>query len=209
MSQSKLTYNGIVLDRSGSMYPVRDSTYASLMKFQADQLEDSVINHSSPLIIHTFSNDVTLEHQKKISEQIKFDYHPSGGTALYDAIGDAVSHAEKYIETALEKPEIVNIIIMTDGHENASREYNSETIKTLFKTYQDKGWEFIFLGANQDSILTGGDMGLKQEQCLNFNQSPVGYMNAMRSVSQAVKRKVSSNASNVVFNNEERMTSMM
>jgi hypothetical protein len=206
---SKLTYNGIVLDKSGSMYPVRDSTYSSLMKFQADQLEDEVINHSSPLIIHTFSNDVTLEHQKKLSDQIKFDYHPSGGTALYDAIGVAVSHAQKYMDTTLDKPEIVNIIIMTDGMENSSVEYNSNTIKELFKTYQEKGWEFIFLGANQDSILTGGDMGLQREQCLNFNQSPAGYMNAMRSVSQAVKRKVSSNAANVVFNDEERMTSMM
>lgn len=209
MFQSKLTYNGIVLDRSGSMYPVRDATYSSLMKFQSDQLEDSVINHSSPLIIHTFSDDVTLEHQKKLSEKINFNYKPSGSTALYDAIGTAVNHAEKYMETALEKPEVINIIIMTDGHENSSKEYNSNTIKSLIKSYQDKGWEFIFLGANLDSILTGGDMGLQREQCLNFKQTPVGYMNAMRSVSQAVKRKVSSNARNVVFNDEERMTSMM
>jgi hypothetical protein len=206
---SKITYNGIVLDRSGSMYPVKDSTYASLMKFQADQLEDNVINHYSPLIIHTFSDNIKLEHQKKLKDNINFNYTPSGSTALYDAIGEAVNHAQKYIDTAIEKPQVINIIIMTDGHENSSKEYNSNTIKSLIKSHQDKGWEFIFLGANLDSILTGGDMGLQKEQCLNFNQTPEGYMNAMRSVSQAVKRKVSSNAANVVFNDEERMTSMM
>lgn len=205
-SQAKLCYNGILLDSSGSMYPVKHQTFNSLKKFQADQLEDDIINKSSPFIIHTFSNDVKLEHKNKLSELIEFNYQPSGGTALYDGIFAAVNYAETHIEHMLEKPDLINIIIITDGHENSSTHTKNE-VKKLFEKYEKEGWEFIFLGANQDAILSGGDLGILKNQCMTYNQSNEGITNVMRSVSQAVKRKAFSGSRNVEFTDLERMES--
>ena len=44
----------------------------------------------------------------------------------------------------------VLVTIVTDGYENASREYNGKAIKVLVDELKDKGWVFAYIGANQD-----------------------------------------------------------
>ena len=58
------------------------------------------------------------------------------------------------------RPDKVLITIVTDGHENASNEYNSEDIKRLINKKEKDDWQFIYLAANQDAALAGGSIGV-------------------------------------------------
>lgn len=209
-SSDKLrNYYGIVLDESGSMHPTKSDTLGSLYSFHDEQSTE--YHPASPFVIHTFSTDVRIAYNKFLCDSLKnFQYRPSGGTALYDAIQDSISHAEKEISKMSQKPENTFIIILTDGAENSSTQCSLNDVKKLFSKYKEIGWQFIFLGANQDAIISGAAMGLDRGQCLSFNQTPQAQVSAMRSVSNAINRRCYSKEVNesVEFNDEERMDSI-
>jgi uncharacterized protein YegL len=200
-------YYGIVLDESGSMHPTKRDTLGSLNSFHDEQSGE--YHPASPFVIHTFSNNVRIAHNKFLCDSLKdFQYKPSGATALYDAIKESISHAEKEISKMSQKPENTFIIILTDGAENSSTECSLNEVKNLFSKYKELGWQFIFLGANQDAIISGAAMGLERGQCLSFNQTPHAQVSAMKSVSQAVRRQCTNESQKVEFNDEERMESI-
>jgi hypothetical protein len=208
-----LNYYGIVLDESGSMYPTRNATINSLKTFQKEQQDSN--NPNSPFVIHTFNNDIDLRFNQYLCNDISLmKYKPSGGTALYDAIQIAINHANNVINNMEDKPLTTSIIIITDGHENSSTNCNLEIIKLLFSKYKELGWNFIFLGANQDAVISGDMMGLDGNSCLSFNQTTNAQYSAMRSVSNAINRVnsvriIDSSANtNCLFTDEERLESM-
>jgi hypothetical protein len=79
-------------------------------------------------------------------------------TPLLDAIGHVVGETDK---VALRDGEKVALVILTDGHENASKEHTKETIKALLKDRQDnKGWLVVFLGADVDAFAEANAIGV-------------------------------------------------
>jgi hypothetical protein len=89
-------------------------------------------------------------------------YEPRGGTPLFDAIGECIRRVEA-------KDRGVFTVIITDGHENASHEFNCESIKKLIGEKEAEGWKFIFLGANIDSAAVGSSMGIAVQDCANYS----------------------------------------
>lgn len=77
---------------------------------------------------------------------------------------------------------------MTDGAENASREFTRDRI---FQMIQDRqklaSYEFIYLGANQDSYMTGHDMGMRDGRTLDYTATAEGSREVMRRASYNVK----------------------
>jgi hypothetical protein len=116
-------------------------------------------------------------------------YSPRGSTALLDAIGRTVKETDRRI-TALpeaEKPGKVILTIFTDGQENASREYTATHISDLIRLYRDtKGWEFLFLAANQDAIANAAAMNMDTHSSANVMYSMAG----VKSTGSAMSRKV-------------------
>lgn len=139
----------IILDESGSMGSTRLETIQSLtsllnelkVKAQEDDLNIKVT-------LTTFNHLVTQQVTHTKLSEIDFDnvlsnYNPDGLTALYDAVGQSVT----FLKT--KKPNPTKVIILTDGYENASKEYNQSKIAELLKDVQDNlGWTISFLGAN-------------------------------------------------------------
>ena len=91
-------------------------------------------------------------------------FKPDGSTALYDAIGETID------EIVPQDHETIIIVILTDGEENSSRTYNATQIKRLISTKTELGWEFVFLGANQDAVLVGGQLGIDPRTAMTFTQ---------------------------------------
>jgi len=79
-------------------------------------------------------------------------------------------------------------VIMTDGEENASREFTRESV---FKLIQDRqklnDYEFIYMGANQDAYAVGMHMGLRDGRALNYAASPEEAQGTMLRASQNVR----------------------
>jgi hypothetical protein len=81
----------------------------------------------------------------------------------------------------------VLFIIITDGMENASREFSSNQVKAMIEHEKEKyGWEFIFLGANIDAVETAGRFGIGSDRALDYVADSVGTTLNFAAMSETV-----------------------
>ena len=101
-------------------------------------------------------------------------------TALYDAVGSAVTKTQAYLETlGGERPSDVIVVILTDGMENASQQWTVRQVSGLISEAEDSGWQFVFLGANQDSWSVSQGMGIRKGTVVDWAPDAAGYDRAM------------------------------
>jgi len=123
-------------------------------------------------------------------------FSPRGMTAMWDAIGATIDSVSNRLEkTKLEdKPDKVVILIMTDGQENSSREYTQSSVQDLIKKYKERDkWSFLFIGANIDTIATGGSMGVTLGNTMSYSGSDRGVKMAFANMSGSVSKLRSMN----------------
>lgn len=166
--QGASTYIGVVVDRSGSMFSMDVPAAEGFNKFIQDQKKEDGICHAT---ITRFDDVVEiLKHGVKLSDIELADhkmFEPRGTTALFDAIGMTITAVEKKVAEL--KPDRIMIMILTDGAENASSDYSHSTVMKMIERLKAKDWQFIFVGANQDAIQTGAQMGFESANCLTFS----------------------------------------
>jgi len=166
----------VVLDRSGSMGDVRAGTISGYNEYINGLRKDTASEYSVSLIQFDAAGsaagptltvsyiDKPLADVPVLTEQ---DYEPRGTTPLYDAIGECVRRVEP-------KDRAVTILIITDGMENASREFTLDSVKALIQSKESEGWTFAFLGADIDSYAVSGAMGMSAANTANYAKSNVG-----------------------------------
>ena len=120
------THIVVVLDRSGSMMGLKADTIGGFNNFLTKQQE--VKGKGTLTMVHfaddqRFVEDMSpLENLKALSNET---YDPSGpSTALLDAIGRTINRVESTLNELDQKPDKVVFVIITDGLENSSREFN-------------------------------------------------------------------------------------
>jgi len=185
-----------VMDSSGSMSNMGNEPLQGLNSFYKQQKDSG--EFTSTLVF--FSNKVTFHHQNLSGKDVPIistsDYVPAGMTALYDAIGESIELQKS------QKTENVVFVILTDGHENASHKYKRNEIKNLIEEMEkEHKWVFIYLGANQDSFAVGNSIGIRHSA--DYEYSPMGCLNIMRTVSDTVSRCVSHDVRAENFTGEE------
>lgn len=134
---------------------------------------------------------------KDVPELNTDTFVPRGMTAMYDAIGVTIDNVAKRLKDATEKPDKVVFLIMTDGEENSSKEYNQKAVFDLIQKHKDEDkWAFIFIGANIDTMRAGSGLGVSKGNTLAYTNTDRGvhtaYMNMSKSVSNL--RAMSSDA---------------
>ena len=136
-------------------------------------------------------------------ELTKENFFPRGMTSLYDAIGTTISSVGVELSQLAEgdRPGKVIVLIITDGFENSSREYYSYKIKDMIKEQREKyNWQFIFMGANEESIGDAKDLGIGVRLRYNFTQSGSRDAYSAMSASASVLRSGESVNSNTYTN---------
>lgn len=185
----------ILLDRSGSMSPIRQAVVDGTNEFLREQSAEpgpcrvTLAQFDSG---HPFELMVEGIHMEKMRPLGSADYSPRGATPLYDAIGSMIELADRRIEWCQRhsRPdEQHTVMIFTDGLENASRQYDRRQIFNLITDRQQAGWVFVFLGVNQDSYATGQALGIDQRGIQNFDPTEDGMRAATRSVSRALSQR--------------------
>ena len=176
--KKNLTELVFILDESGSMSGLTSDTIggfnsliAKQKKEEGEALVSTVFFSSSSKVIH---DRLKLEDVPNLKDR---DYVPSGCTALLDAVGDAVHHIANIHKYAREEdvPEKTLFVITTDGMENASRKYSHKDVKKLIERVQEeKGWEFVFLGANIDAAETADSIGIRAENAVDYHADCCG-----------------------------------
>jgi hypothetical protein len=110
---------------------------------------------------------------------------PRGMTALLDSIGRLVGEAGSRLAALPEdrRPGNVVVGIMSDGHENSSRELTHPQVKALIERQtKEYGWQFLYMGADQDAIEVGASIGVPKEHSMTYTR---GRVNAMMTATSA------------------------
>lgn len=166
-----LTEMVFILDKSGSMSGYEADTIGGFnsmieaqKKVDGEAYVSTVLFSNRSMVIH---DRVNLQDVPLLTEK---EYFVGGNTALIDAIGDAIHHIKNVHKYAREEdvPEKTVFIITTDGYENASNHWASDDVKGDIAEQEQKGWEFIFLGANIDAVETGDSFGVRRSRCVNY-----------------------------------------
>lgn len=177
----------IVLDRSQSMHVVTEQTIVGFNKFLADQ---KAVPGDASLTLYLFDHEILTpligRNLRDVPELNNQTYVPRGNTALLDAIGRGINETGARL-TAIPADKVVFVII-TDGQENCSREFTRARVNEMIKHQQEKySWEFVFLGANQDAIQAGGNLGVKVGNSMSYANNIAGATAMYASVSKNLR----------------------
>ena len=189
-AENNITELVFILDRSGSMAGLESDTIGGFnAMIEKQKKQDGVCWVSTVL----FSNESRVIHDRVKLETVRpmteDDYTVGGCTALIDAIGDAIRHignVHKYARPE-DVPAHTVFVITTDGMENASRKYSAQEVRQkIERMKEEKGWEFLFIGANIDAVQTAGRFGINADRAVNYKADKRGTHVLYECVSTAV-----------------------
>ncbi|WP_166785399.1 vWA domain-containing protein [Cryobacterium sp. TMT2-17-1] len=158
----------LVIDRSGSMSGIRDDMVGGLTAMLAAQAAEPGL---LTVDIVTFDDEIEHTHTLADPSDIAVELDPRGMTALHDAIGIAVTEFGETLRVLPEhaRPGTVQVVVVTDGGENSSSEYSADAVRALINRQTESySWDFVFLGANQDAVLTGAALGFDSASSMTF-----------------------------------------
>jgi Mg-chelatase subunit ChlD len=163
----------IALDRSGSMSSRWEQAIETINEYINGLKKEKIEGKVNVIAFDTDSRSnvslVKMIEDKSIAyfEPINHtgEVQPRGMTPLYDA---AASIMDRAVENAAKRTVVA---IMTDGHENASKEYTQSNIKDKVEAMTRKGYEVLFLGANFDVTSYTQSAGLATSKMRNVDMS--------------------------------------
>ncbi len=167
-----LTELVFILDRSGSMAGLESDTIGGFNSMLEKQRNVAGACNITTVL---FDNAYELLHDRidirAVSPMTDKDYYVRGSTALLDAIGLTINKLAAVQKNTAEdyRAEKVIFVIITDGYENASREFTAEKVRTMIQREKNQyGWEFIFLGANIDAVETARHFGISANRAVDY-----------------------------------------
>ena len=181
--QKTQVFNVIILDRSGSMESIRaaavdgfNETLAGIKKAQ----EKFAVTQDHFVTLVTFCGCGTeyVMDKKPAAEARPLtmnDFRPCCMTPLYDAMGCTLTAMHRHVEKMDDC--VVVVTIITDGMENASREYSGKNIKALVQRLRSEGWTFTYMGANQNAVEVASELSIRNSR--NFAYTNEGTRDTM------------------------------
>ena len=179
----------VVVDRSGSMSNIREDMVGGIRTLIATQ---AAMPGRLTIDLWSFDDVVENEYTMASPDEVDIRLIPRGSTALYDAVGRSVVNFGELLEAMDEdaRPGTVQVIVVTDGEENSSKEFSAAEVKRLV-TQQTEiySWGFVFLGANQDAVLTGATLGFAPGSSLTYAAAPAGVAAATDALTNLISMR--------------------
>jgi hypothetical protein len=171
MANQNRTLIAFLLDRSGSMQSIKSDVIGGFDAFMAEQRAG---DGECLVTLAQFDNEYeVVYHALPLGDVPPLALHPRNSTALLDSMGKLITDTAAEIDALSDddKPGSVIIAIMTDGLENSSTEWTRLSIKSLVEQQtNESGWEFLYMGADQDAVEIGKDLGVKAEQAVTYSR---------------------------------------
>jgi hypothetical protein len=176
--KKNLTLLVLVVDKSGSMDKIKQGAidgFNNFIKAQREMKGKAIATVCLFDDTYEFLADsISLKNIKLLSNE---NYHPNGSTALNDTLGMMIDKIGQQMVSTSEKdrPSKVIFCIVSDGEENASTKYTSTQVKLLVEQRKEQfGWEFVFIGTNQDITKTAKTYSFDTKSTFSFNNSSAG-----------------------------------
>lgn len=199
MNENVKVFNLIILDESGSMQSIKRATINGFnevvqtikgveKQFPEQEHFISLVSFNGLGIKEILFNE-PVKHLKEIDEK---KYQPDSSTPLYDAMGFSIIKLKRTLDSIPESKVLVTIL--TDGEENASKEYNGNSIKKLVAEMKQKGWAFTYIGANHDVEKFAMSISITNTMTFSANEADMSAMfakekNARVRYSQKIRNK--------------------
>jgi hypothetical protein len=187
MTDPNLTHLYFLLDRSGSMQSIKDDTEGGFNAFIEEQRSQA---GRCRVTLAQFDDQYEeVYRDRPVADVPPLQLSPRGSTALLDSIGRLVGEAGQRLAALPEheRPGIVIVGIMTDGHENASHELTHPQVKAMIERQtKDYGWQFLYMGADQDAIEVGSSIGVAAANSMTYSRGRVAT--AMAATSRNIGR---------------------
>ena len=176
-----------VVDRSGSMINIAADMRGGFDTFIEEQKK---LPGECKVTLARFDDHYELVFAgKPLAEVPPLELVPRGSTALNDAVGKTINTVGERLSKTPEdqRPSKVLFVIITDGKENASKEFQDirKVLELITHQREKYQWEFVFLGASLDAIEVAQNMGISASGAVMFNaKAGASARGVMRSVSK-------------------------
>lgn len=201
------THIAIVLDRSGSMAAVQDETITAYNDFLKEQKEQG---GKATLTLTQFNHEYDLTQELapiEDTDELNFaTYVPRGYTALLDAIGRTITSVGDNLAdmNEAERPANVLFVVLTDGKENSSEEYDLEAVKNMIQRQrEDYDWQFMFLGAGEDALQDAKNLGMSTDMAAQYSRDKMDATMSTVS-SKAAAYRTTGDSSSLEYDPDER-----
>lgn len=186
MTDKDYTALAFVMDRSGSMQSIRREVEQGMQ-----DILTALRAQPGKVTVDLVSFNTIVTHDTKLQPLANFGFQliPSGGTALYDGIVTACSNMRDQIENLDEdaRPGHVQIVVVTDGAENSSKDADAVLTRDTVEWCTDNlGWDFTFLGANQDAVVVAGALGFEGKKSQTFAATTDGVAGVSSSLAEYI-----------------------
>jgi hypothetical protein len=189
MTDSQKALIAVLLDRSGSMESIKSDSEGGFNAFIDDQRTQPGEAH---VTLAQFDTEYEVVYaDRPISNVGRLELQPRGMTALYDSLGRLITDVGAQLEATpeAERPGKVIVLVMTDGHENSSREWTHKAVsKAIKRQERDYSWEFIFLGANMDAVAIGQQLGFAADRSMTYATTSEGVSSSWDTNSKLVSK---------------------
>ena len=205
--EASAMHSYILLDRTGSMSSIWDEALSSVNAYaksvaEEDSGEPDTLETHLTLAVFDAQEGLQFDVLRKGANADNWspvtndEAHPRGMTPLFDAIGRMISVAET------DNPEKAVIVIMTDGHENASREITKDGAKAALDRARAKGWEVVFLGAEFASFDDAGAVGVSAAKSMAVGQGT--FAQSMERLAKKGRAYGKGEEAEVIFDDTDR-----
>lgn len=199
----------VILDRTGSMQDIRSDIVGGYNAFLAAQKDGpgkatlSLVQFDSQdpyEVLHAYA-DLTAVSPLSLDQ-----YVPRASTPLYDAMGRGILDLEAWLASRpdAERPAKVIFVVVTDGQENASREFDRARVNRLVEAKKQLGWDFVFLSADLGAFDDAGGLGVDYAARLMFDKTAEGNRMVWDLASEKISRRRADVAERIEFNDIDR-----
>ena len=183
------THITVILDRTGSMESIRDDIIGGFNAFLEEQQK---LPGKATMTLVQFDSQDPYEiicRFSPVSKVPKLDrnvYVPRASTPLLDAIGRGINDLEASLGSIddTSQPAKVVLAIVTDGQENASREFNrAQIVKMIEEKTKKNDWQFVFLSSDLAAIRDAESYGIARDANLPYVKDAKGTRDAWAALS--------------------------
>jgi hypothetical protein len=177
-------HNLIILDESGSMNSIKktilngfneliNSVKSIEKEFPEQEHYISIISFNSKNENNVFHFNEPISKIETIDDK---NYNPESSTPLFDAMGFSILKLKNFLSD--KNNYSVLVTILTDGEENASKEYSLTSIKRIIEELKSENWTFTYIGTDHDIDKTTMDLNINNK--IRFDKNGRGIKNMFK-----------------------------
>ncbi len=203
------THITVILDRTGSMESIRDDTIGGFNAFLTAQQEAEAGRATLSLVQFDSRDPYEVIHHfaplAEIPPLTRETFVPRATTPLLDALGRGMNDLESRLTALAERPSRVVFVVITDGMENASREFSKAQVAQMIRAKQKMyDWQFVFLSADIDAVHEAEYLGVATAAAMSFDRSAAGTRGAFESLSAKLANYRSGKCDQMAFDQDDR-----